>query len=369
MIAAEVVGPELQELAEAEQHLRPFRERRRPPRSECRVRRRDRGVDVGRRRERDLLRHLPGGGVEHVAGPGRRALHELAVDPVGHEREGHAQEYAASTSGPPTGSDDSRPSGPPDLRLAEFRRAGVARQAHADADVQVDGTKIVYEIVGESGPPWVITPGGRFGLDAPGIRELAQELARNGGRVVIWDRPNCGASDVCFEGASESEMQADKLAGLLRALDLAPAVIVGGSGGARVSLLTAVRHPDVTAQLAMLWISGGVYGLMLLATHYCGESIRAAWSGGMPAVVELPEWAEVLERNPANRRALSRPRPSHVHRDARTLDARVLPRPPFTRAGVERRGMPRAWRRRPSSSAVARAIRITRARRRRSCTR
>jgi hypothetical protein len=40
---------------------------------------------------------------------------------------------------------------------------------------------------------------------------------------------------------------------------------------------------------------------MLLATHYCGESIRAAWQGGMQAVVELPEWAEVLDRNPRNR--------------------------------------------------------------------
>jgi pimeloyl-ACP methyl ester carboxylesterase len=96
-------------------------------------------------------------------------------------------------------------------------------------------------------------------------------------------------------------MQADKLAGLLRTLDLAPAVIVGGSGGARVSLLTAARHPDVVAKLAMLWISGGVYGLMLLGVHYCGESIRVAWRGGMEAVVELPEWAEVLERNPGNR--------------------------------------------------------------------
>jgi pimeloyl-ACP methyl ester carboxylesterase len=167
--------------------------------------------------------------------------------------------------------------------------------------IEVTGTEIVYEIVGESGPPWIVTPGGRFGLDTPGIRQLAEELARHGQRVVIWDRPNCGASDVCFEGASESEMQADKLAGLLRTLDMSPAVIVGGSGGARVSLLTAVRHPDVTAKLAMLWISGGVYGLMLLATHYCGESIRAAWRGGMEAVVELPEWAEVLARNPANR--------------------------------------------------------------------
>jgi len=166
---------------------------------------------------------------------------------------------------------------------------------------EIDGTAIAYEIIGSEGPPWVVTPGGRFSKDEPGIRELAAALAANGQRVVIWDRPNTGASDVCFEGASESEMQADKLAGLLRALDLAPAVIVGGSGGARVSLLTAARHPDVTAKLAMLWISGGVYGSMLLGVHYCGESIRVAWRGGMEAVVELPEWAGVLERNPGNR--------------------------------------------------------------------
>jgi pimeloyl-ACP methyl ester carboxylesterase len=165
---------------------------------------------------------------------------------------------------------------------------------------EIDGTLLAYELIGD-GEPWVITPGGRFSKDVPGVRELAQSLAEHGKRVLIWDRPNCGASDVCFTGPSESTMQADRLAGLLRHLDHAPAVIMGGSGGARVSLLTAANHPDVAARLAMVWISGGVYGLLLLATHYCGESIRAAWSGGMQAVVELPEWAEVLERNPRNR--------------------------------------------------------------------
>jgi len=168
------------------------------------------------------------------------------------------------------------------------------------ARADIGGTTIAYELVGE-GPAWVLTPGGRFSKDVPGLRELALELAAHGQQVLLWDRPNTGASDVCFEGASESEMQADALAGLLRHLDLAPAVIVGGSGGARVSLLTAARHPDVAARLAVLWISGGVYGLLLLATHYCGESIRVAWRGGMEAVVELPEWAEVIERNPGNR--------------------------------------------------------------------
>jgi pimeloyl-ACP methyl ester carboxylesterase len=119
--------------------------------------------------------------------------------------------------------------------------------------------------------------------------------------VLIWDRPNCGASEVCFTGTSESAMQADALAELLVHLGMTPAVIAGGSGGSRVSLLTAARHPDVAAGLALWWISGGVYGLMILGVHYCGESLKAAWNGGMAAVAELPEWAEVLERNPANR--------------------------------------------------------------------
>ena len=164
----------------------------------------------------------------------------------------------------------------------------------------VDGLAIAYEVVGE-GQPWAITPGGRFSKDDPGIREMARDLAGHGKQVLIWDRPNCGASDVCFTGDSESAMQADTLAGLLRQLDMAPAVIVGGSGGSRVSLLTVARHPDVAAGLAMWWISGGVYGLMSLGVHYCGGSIHAAWRSGMEAVAALPEWQEVLERNPSNR--------------------------------------------------------------------
>jgi hypothetical protein len=51
----------------------------------------------------------------------------------------------------------------------------------------------------------------------------------------------------------------------------------------------------------MWWISGGVYGLMMLGVHYCGESLLAAWTSGMKAVTALPEWSEVLERNPSNR--------------------------------------------------------------------
>jgi len=171
--------------------------------------------------------------------------------------------------------------------------------------MNVDGLSVAYDVIGETGRPWVITPGGRFSMDTPGVRELAAELAALGNHVVVWDRPNCGASDVCFTGDSESEMQADVLAGLLRKLGLAPAVIAGGSGGARVSLLTAARHREVASGLATWWLSGGVYGLMTLGVHYCGGSLATAWKKGMDAVAELPEWEESIARNPGNRQRIA----------------------------------------------------------------
>jgi hypothetical protein len=71
-----------------------------------------------------------------------------------------------------------------------------------------------------------------------------------------------------------------------------------------VSLLAAAR-PGAATGLATWWISGGVYGLLTLAMHYCGGSLAAAWtSGGMEAVADLPEWQEVIERNAGNRQRI-----------------------------------------------------------------
>jgi pimeloyl-ACP methyl ester carboxylesterase len=173
------------------------------------------------------------------------------------------------------------------------------------ATAEVDGLALGYEVIGDgAGRPWSITPGGRFTKESPGVRQMAETLAGAGHRVLIWDRPNCGESDVCFEGSSESAMQADALAALLEHLDMTPAVISGGSGGARVSLLTASRHPQVAAGVAVWWISGGIYGLLSLAMHYCGGSLGEAWRDGMEAVAAMPDWAEVIERNPSNRQRI-----------------------------------------------------------------
>jgi pimeloyl-ACP methyl ester carboxylesterase len=198
---------------------------------------------------------------------------------------------------------------------------------------QVNGLGVAYELIG-SGEPWALTPGGRFSKDVPGVRELAESLAATGKQVLIWDRPNTGASEVCFDGDSESAMQADVLAGLLEGLGMTPAVITGGSGGSRVSLLAAARHPEAARALALWWISGGPYGLLTLGTHYCGDSIAAAWRSGMEAVAALPDWSEVLERNPENRAKLLAQDPKAF---IRTLEQWMLvycPRPDELVPGV-----------------------------------
>jgi pimeloyl-ACP methyl ester carboxylesterase len=167
--------------------------------------------------------------------------------------------------------------------------------------VIVDGLRLAYEIMGKGPRTAVITPGGRFSKDSAGVPALSQRLADAGLRVLIWDRPNCGESDLCFTGESESLMHADALAGLLRALDFGPTLVVGGSAGSRVSLLTAIHHPDVVDRLFLFWISGGAVGLAALAFYYCHESLAAAAFGGMEAVAALPGWKEQLARNPRAR--------------------------------------------------------------------
>lgn len=169
------------------------------------------------------------------------------------------------------------------------------------ATIDVGGLNIGYEIIGNGSRTAIITPGGRFPKETPGVRDLAENLAGQGYRTVIWDRPNCGESDVCFEGETESILNADTLAGLLRRLDMAPALVIGGSAGSRVSLIAARRHPDVVRKLALLWITGDAIGLAGLVQVYCGGIYTAAKIGGMAAVAEDPGLAEPLARNPANR--------------------------------------------------------------------
>jgi len=202
--------------------------------------------------------------------------------------------------------------------------------------VEINGGNVEYELHGpDQGQRIVLTPGGRFSKEVPGLRPLADELVNAGMRVLLWDRPNCGASDVQFTGQSESHMRADTLAGLLEALDFAPAVIAGGSGGSRDSILTVMRHPEVATKLIVWNIVGGVFGSISLAGVYNTPSIRAAQSLGMDAVIAMPEWQALIEGNPRNLQRLQAiSREEFLKVMLRWMNA-FVPKPGQTIPGVE----------------------------------
>ncbi len=53
-----------------------------------------------------------------------------------------------------------------------------------DGELDV-GLSLGYEVIGDAGArPWVITPGGRYSRNYPGIREFAAALAELGNRVL-----------------------------------------------------------------------------------------------------------------------------------------------------------------------------------------
>ncbi len=201
--------------------------------------------------------------------------------------------------------------------------------------LEVNGGNVVYEILGDAGQLIVLTPGGRFGMDYRGVRPLAEALVAGGHRVLLWDRPNCGASDVQFYGPSESHMRADTLHGLLRALDTGPVVLAGGSGGARDSIITAIEYPDLVTRLVLWNIVGGIPGLFTLSWVYIMPTISALRVGGIEGLLEVPEWKRLIAANPKNRdRLLALDEAEFTRLTLRWLSAYV-PKPGQTIPGLD----------------------------------
>src|ERR1700757_4985685 len=173
-------------------------------------------------------------------------------------------------------------------------------QENRVSSVEVNGGNVVYEILGDSDDLIVLTPGGRFSKEIDGLRPLAEALVKGGYRVLLWDRPNCGASDVQFYGQSESHMRAQTLHGLVTKLDIGPCILAGGSGGARDSMLTTMLYPEIVQKLVVWNIVGGGYGTFLLGCFYIVPSILAVRGTGMAGVTRVGEWKERIAQNPAN---------------------------------------------------------------------
>jgi pimeloyl-ACP methyl ester carboxylesterase len=125
--------------------------------------------------------------------------------------------------------------------------------------VDVAGIRVAYERAGE-GQPLVLLHGAVSDsrVWAPQLDALADEFA-----VVAWDAPGCGRSEDP-PGSFRLPEYADSLAGLLAALGLGPAHVVGHSFGGALALELACRHPELVSTLIVV---GGYAG----------------WAGSLPA--------------------------------------------------------------------------------------
>jgi pimeloyl-ACP methyl ester carboxylesterase len=175
----------------------------------------------------------------------------------------------------------------------------------AEAEIEINGGIVVYEFVGpDDGEVVVLTPGGRFSKDYGGVHELAYALADGGKRVLLWDRPNCGRSDIQLYGKSESHMRAATMGTLLKTLGIEQVVSAGGSGGARDSIVFTLMYPELVTKLAVWHIVGGVYSQLSLAGVYNLNELRTVRSQGIDGVIKMGgpagSWSDLVAVNPRN---------------------------------------------------------------------
>jgi pimeloyl-ACP methyl ester carboxylesterase len=164
----------------------------------------------------------------------------------------------------------------------------------------IRGVNINWQVIGDRGPWLMATTGGRRGHDE--FIPLAQKIARYGYRVMLHDRRNTGASDLCIEGDEGEEAPwLGDMYELMRSQDALPAFFSGSSAGARTSIRFYLRYPQAVRGLLLLRVTGGPFAAGRLPENYYGQFIRTAQKGGMAAVCAMEAWQERFKENPRGR--------------------------------------------------------------------
>lgn len=119
--------------------------------------------------------------------------------------------------------------------------------------VSVDGLRMHYELAG-AGPPLVLIGG--LGLDLSEYGQLIDALAPHY-RVLAFDNRGAGRTEKPDEPYTVRQMAGDT-AGLMQALGVERAHVVGMSLGGRIALDLALAHPQRVRSLVLVSTSARV---------------------------------------------------------------------------------------------------------------
>ena len=176
----------------------------------------------------------------------------------------------------------------------------VPAETLADEDslfIEVNGVKVHYKTYGQGEPVFVLLHG--FGASLFSWREVTAPLAEMG-TVIAYDRPAFGLTERPLEWEGESpysqDAQVELVIGLMDALGVEQAILVGNSAGGTISMLTALKYPQRVQSLILVdpavYAGGGAPGWIrpLLGTpqmRHLGPLVARQIQTRGPELVEL----------------------------------------------------------------------------------
>ncbi len=134
-------------------------------------------------------------------------------------------------------------------------------QSLADADsrfIEVNGISLHYKTYGQGEPVFILLHG--FGASVFSWREVMQPMADHG-TVIAFDRPAFGLTQRPVQWSGDNpyspEFQVQLVTGLMDALQIDQAILVGNSAGGAIAALTALSYPQRVQ--ALILVDAAIY--------------------------------------------------------------------------------------------------------------
>jgi pimeloyl-ACP methyl ester carboxylesterase len=119
--------------------------------------------------------------------------------------------------------------------------------------IEVNGLNVHYKTFGAGEPVFILLHG--FGASLFSWREVTAPLAEFGA-VIAYDRPAFGLTErpLTWQGESpySQEAQVELVIGLMDALGIEKAILIGNSAGGTIAMLTALAYPERIQSLILV---------------------------------------------------------------------------------------------------------------------